>query len=157
MDETTARLCSGCSETLPLAAFPDRGRRCLECRRAGQRDHYRRNKEYYVQKAKRRNAQVIVETRVWVHAYLAAHPCVDCGNPDVRVLEFDHREREAKSAEVSSLARDGYGIERVRREIELCDVRCANCHRIRTWSRSQERSHDSPSSSGATQLTLFVD
>ncbi len=67
-----------------------------------------------------------------VLAYLQGHPCVDCGNDDVRVLEFDHRDVTAKEAPVALLARDAYSAERIMREIRRCDVRCANCHRIRT-------------------------
>ena len=33
---------------------------------------------------------------------------------------------------VSVLARNGYSLPRVQQEIALCDVRCANCHRLRT-------------------------
>jgi len=74
-----------------------------------------------------------------VMAYLASHPCVDCGNADPIVLEFDNREPGQKLKEVSLLM-----ISRrwphVLHEIEKCDVRCVNCHRRRTatqyrWSR----------------------
>jgi hypothetical protein len=57
--------------------------------------------------------------------------CIDCGERDPVVLDFDHR--DAKRANVSLLARRS-GVARLEAEIALCDVRCANCHRIRTLS-----------------------
>jgi len=85
-----------------------------------------------VAKARTRNAVVIKQIRVWMAEYLRRHPCVDCGLSDIRTLEFDHRDTGQKSAAVAELARNGYSLRRVQAEIELCDVRCANCHRVRT-------------------------
>lgn len=94
--------------------------------------HYASNTTYYVAKAKARRALVVVEVRDWVLRHLRAHPCVDCGEDDVRVLEFDHRDGAVKGAAVAVLARGGYSLDRVRSEIVQCDVRRANCHRRRT-------------------------
>jgi hypothetical protein len=97
--------------------------------------HYRRNRQYYIDKARIRRLAVIEEVRAWLLIYLSEHPCVDCGETDVRALEFDHRDASDKTVAVAILARSGYGLARVRREIEKCDVRCANCHRIRTHTQ----------------------
>jgi len=74
--------------------------------------------------------------------YLAAHPCVDCGEGDPRVLDFDHV-RDVKSAAISAMIRDRRPMRAIWDEIAKCDVRCANCHRRRTaltlW-RTAERS-----------------
>lgn len=64
--------------------------------------------------------------------YVRTHPCVDCGEKDWRVLEFDHRNRTMKKAAVSNLITQGISIDRIEQEIAQCDVRCANCHRRRT-------------------------
>jgi hypothetical protein len=61
---------------------------------------------------------------------LLAHPCVDCGESDPLVLEFDHR--EDKRAQIVDLMRNHAQWSDVLKEIEKCDVRCANCHRRRT-------------------------
>lgn len=124
--------CPGCGQERPPADFPVPGRRCIECRRAGVRAHYRANREYYLAKARRRTSRVVKETRLWLLAYLREHPCVDCGNTDVRVLEFDHRDSATKLRDISTLASEGFGLAKVQAEINQCDVRCANCHRIRT-------------------------
>ena len=67
--------------------------------------------------------------------YLVEHPCVDCATTDIRVLEFDHIDRDLKRAAVSVLAANGYSLDTVKREVETCEVRCANCHTIRTRSQ----------------------
>jgi hypothetical protein len=61
---------------------------------------------------------------------LEARSCVDCGEGDPVVLDFDHR--ADKRGDVSKLAAWGVSIATLQREIAKCDVRCANCHRRRT-------------------------
>lgn len=80
-----------------------------------------------------------LRARMWVWGYLLEHPCVDCGESDVRVLEFDHRDPSEKSGSISRMVGDRCGIERIAAEVEKCDVRCANCHR----RRSKEEGHGS--------------
>ena len=71
------------------------------------------------------------QLKEWVAAYLAEHPCVDCGESDADVLEFDHREGEDEDAEIGELVNHGAALYRLEREIGTCDVRCANHHRKR--------------------------
>ena len=80
----------------------------------------------------RRNAILVLE-------YLEAHPCVDCGEPDPIVLDFDHV-RGGKTSSVSSMIDRACAMDVIKTEIAKCDVRCANCHRRRTakdrgWKR----------------------
>lgn len=73
--------------------------------------------------------RVHVQRNIWyVLSYLAAHPCVDCGEDDPVVLEFDHVQTD-KVASISDLVHKGYKLELIVAEIEKCEVRCANCHR----------------------------
>lgn len=62
--------------------------------------------------------------------------CTDCGINDLAVLEFDHRDPETKSHDISSLARGVGSWKVVQDEIAKCDIVCANCHRRRTAQRS---------------------
>lgn len=67
-----------------------------------------------------------------------AVPCADCaGSFPSYVMDFDHV-RGVKTADVSSLVLRK-NLERLLEEIEKCDVVCANCHRIRTFKRREER------------------
>ena len=65
-----------------------------------------------------------------VRDVLSQSSCVDCGEADVCVLEFDHV--GDKKAAVSALARGEYSLSTLAAEIAKCEVRCVNCHRRRT-------------------------
>ena len=68
--------------------------------------------------------------RALAFQYLKTHPCVDCKNPDPRVLDFDHQ--RDKSFNIGKAISSGHvSWEVILKEIEKCEVRCANCHRIR--------------------------
>jgi hypothetical protein len=66
-----------------------------------------------------------------VRTYLLNHPCVDCGEADPVVLEFDHV-RGIKVASVSRMVNIVVALPLLKAEIAKCEVRCANCHRRRT-------------------------
>jgi hypothetical protein len=71
------------------------------------------------------------KNKAFVKEYLLCHPCVDCGEADIIVLEFDHRNREDKKYCIGRTT--NFSLNTLKREIEKCDVRCANCHRRKTF------------------------
>ena len=75
----------------------------------------------------------------WYEAIKQTKKCLVCGNDDVRVLDFHHRD-DNKTANVSYLACNGFRRETILVEMEKCDVLCANCHRIHHYeARKEER------------------
>lgn len=133
------QVCSRCGTEKPLEAFPvrrdrrsGRGTVCLECGRAYQKRHYARNREYYLTKAARRRRVEDAQILRLLIEYLSEHPCVDCGESDITVLQFDHVDPRLKDDAVSALMRGRVGWQRILTEIQKCDVRCGNCHRRRT-------------------------
>jgi len=82
----------------------------------------------------------IARDRAFVRGYLEQHPCVDCGEDDTRVLDFDHL--GAKTHDVCEMVLRGLPIEAIRAEIAACEVVCANCHRRRTATRAGWRRLD---------------
>jgi hypothetical protein len=100
---------------------------------AAAKAHYEANKPAYVARA--RAASVIGRARVIEHirSYLSAHPCLDCGEPDLVVLEFDHRPDVEKKFNIGESMKRGVSLPTLIAEIAKCDVRCANCHRRKTY------------------------
>ena len=131
--------CGGvCGEVLPEDRFrwknKERGwlqSKCIECNKAYQRQHYIENKQDYVDKAKLYVKVYKDVVYTYILNYFLANPCVDCGESDVVVLEFDHV-RGKKEANVSELIQSKVGLDRIKEEIAKCDVRCCNCHRRKT-------------------------
>lgn len=68
--------------------------------------------------------------RKYILDYLISHPCVDCGERDPAVLEFDHV-RDKKLFTIS-LKCNNYSLDKIKDEIEKCEIRCTNCHLKRT-------------------------
>ena len=57
--------------------------------------------------------------------------CVDCGESDPVVLEFDHVVGE-KLYNVANIVGTCLSLKTVKEELAKCAVRCANCHRRKT-------------------------
>jgi 5-methylcytosine-specific restriction endonuclease McrA len=99
-------------------------------------------REYYartpVQQAKGKERKVarVERNKNYIYEYLLDHSCVDCGEPDPIVLEFDHL--RDKHASVYQIAAEGLALQRVIEEIAKCEVACANCHKRRTSRRSND-------------------
>ncbi len=66
-----------------------------------------------------------------VFEYLEKHPCVDCGESDPIVLQFDHI-TGIKVDSIASMVSKSRPIELIFEEIAKCAIRCANCHRRKT-------------------------
>lgn len=135
--DRTEKLCGTCKERKPIDEFAVKdarsGRRqsnCRACHKGLRRGHYLANQPKIAkQVAARRRETQLRNTRA-VLGYLVTHHCVDCGESDPIVLQFDHV-RGTKSCNVSSMIYD-MAIAEIMKEIEKCDVRCANCHMRRT-------------------------
>lgn len=73
----------------------------------------------------------VERNRGYVYALLQQSKCVDCGDSRWQVLEFGHV-RGAKRLGISEMIRCGHSLDVLEEEIDKCDVRCANCHRLKT-------------------------
>lgn len=130
--EQNTKICSACKQEHDLSFFPTRNGKlrahCKACANAKTRAHYAKNKNYYFErnKKRRRNLQVMLIE------YLSNKGCVDCGEKDPVVLEFDHIDPETKTASVSNMIRHLRNVDKVHEEINKCEIRCANCHKRRT-------------------------
>lgn len=90
-----------------------------------QRKHYQSKKSKYSisnKNRKQRNLDYAMEHK-------ANNPC-SCGQSDVDVLEFHHRDPALKTVNVSILCRNSSSLSKLKEEIDKCDILCRNCHRM---------------------------
>lgn len=146
------QVCIKCNTKKPVDEFNWRSKKhgvrhytCKACHSAYRRQHYLDNIEMYKAKARHWNeenqAGVRMRMRRYVLEYLLEHPCVDCGEKNPIVLEFDHIKGQ-KLSTISELKGSITRIERLKSEMDKCVVRCANCHRRKTatergWYRAK--------------------
>ena len=102
------------------------------------RRHYEANKQKIIQRAAERNKRQRQINKDYIYEVKQNSPCVDCGETNPLVLDFDHVRGEKKKA-VSDLAHACCAIKTLEEEIAKCEVRCANCHRIVTYTRKYDR------------------
>lgn len=132
------KICPSCGEERDAELgfswkYKDRGirnTRCRYCQSQVSKQHYKDNKQSYVDRSRVREVLVTEDNRRKLAEYLSCHPCVDCGEADMRMLDFDHV-RGKKSGEISRMMNIGCSWSTIKAEIAKCEVRCANCHRIR--------------------------
>jgi hypothetical protein len=139
-DSQHTRLCGRCRRPKPIAEFAwhrkakgQRDNYCRPCRAAYKQEHYAAHRERYVANAARRKHALIAERTAYLIEFFRERPCVDCGETDPLVLEFDHIGQENFSISVGIR---GHKWQSVLDEIERCEVVCANCHRRRTAIRA---------------------
>lgn len=71
---------------------------------------------------------------------LKSNPCSDCKKTyPYYVMQFDHRVPHSKRGLVGKMVTAGCNWETISSEIKKCDLVCANCHAIRTYSRWRSR------------------
>lgn len=133
--------CVACSELKSLEEFNKNKYRsdglqdrCRPCDNDRARSYYQSNKARLIKQIN--DAQKVRSKGIkdWLCQYLIDHPCVDCGERDIIVLEFDHL--SDKSMNISRMLYGDFSIKAIEKEIAKCEVVCANCHKRRTDKRA---------------------
>jgi hypothetical protein len=101
---------------------------CKDCWRTIRKSNYTDNREYYLNKSKKHGAENRCKYREFLLEYFKDNHCVDCGESDPLVLDFDHL--SDKKMNVSAMK--NYKLDAIKKEISKCVVRCGNCHRRKT-------------------------
>lgn len=129
-----------CQETRPVEDFAwrriadnVRDSYCRPCRAEYKRRHYAAHKERYKANAQFYTWKMALVRTAWLFDYFKSHHCVDCGESDPLVLEFDHL-RDKSFNIATGMRKKNWGA--VVAEIAKCEVVCANCHRRRTILRA---------------------
>ena len=135
------KTCCKCKKNKPVSEFGKYAKakdglfpQCKDCKREYDKRYYKEKagRKDSIQKSNeaRRQARISI-----IGEYLSNNHCVDCGESDIRVLDFDHV-RGTKVMEVTKLVATTAPIEKIIEEINKCEVRCANCHRKVTADRA---------------------
>lgn len=134
-EPTEWQVCGRCRERLPTTAFNKYrdGRQywCRECFCAYFEARGQLHRRQSDQAKQRRRARA----REYVIGLLQSLSCIDCGEDDIIVLEFDHV--GPKTRAVSALVVEGASLAKVKAETRNCEVVCVNCHRKRSAARAR--------------------
>jgi hypothetical protein len=151
-DALARRRCGTCLRDLPLTSFNRHPTghqwRCRDCYQA----YFRMRAEHHRHQVRSARCRRRQAARAFVYEYLRTHPCSDCGEGDVRILEFDHF--EAKRENVTTLMRAGTSVTALQREIGKCTIVCVNCHRVRTAARGASWRLDPATLDSDPQFTI---
>lgn len=132
------KTCTRCGQTKSLCHFPPVRRSepeklqswCRACFSLANKRNYWQNPEAARSRVVQNSARRRAESHRRAIEYLVGHPCVDCGERDILVLQFDHLRN--KSFDLSIMISTGMSWARIEAEIAKCVVRCANCHARKT-------------------------
>lgn len=105
-----------------------------EERAAYAREWYAKNQTTQRTKANIRVAAYRKRNQDWMIKYLLKHPCVDCGETNIIVLQCDHTEDD-KEYNPGDIITKGGPLQRLKDEVAKCEIVCANCHHTRTQVR----------------------
>ena len=71
--------------------------------------------------------------RDWWHNFKRTLACKVCGENKYYMLDFHHRDPEEKDENLGNAVTIGWSKERILKEVEKCDIYCANHHRELHW------------------------
>ena len=136
--------CYKCKKNIPLTGFNKNKARkdnlqtsCIVCQRQTSKKYYGLNRKRCINVIginKRRRA---LENYIEIITKYLNVPCTDCKKVyHPASMVFDHRVDSVKNIYrnqgVNYLIRDGYSKKSIKEEIDKCDVRCQNCHYLKS-------------------------
>jgi len=131
------KTCSECKRSKDFSKFSLNKTRkdgyesiCKSCKSTYQKERFKQNSEYRRKQKEHRYANVN-RNREYVYSILQQSKCIDCAEARWQVLEFDHVKGQ-KIASICDMIRKGRSISSIDDEIAKCEIRCANCHRLKT-------------------------
>lgn len=133
--------CAHCGESKPLDEFAfsngllgTRQKHCRDCMSEFNKASYAKKGDEEKQRIYDNRNKRGEAAKQYVWEYLSTHPCVECGESDPRLLEFDHIDPKTKRHNVSNMTGGRHSIETIRKEIAKCRVLCVVCHRKATYN-----------------------
>ncbi len=112
-----------------------------------QKQHYEENKEDRLEYARNRyitdRDKILEQKRItrdrntkYVGKIKAEQGCCVCGESHSICLDFHHIDPKTKYKMVSVLVTSGYSLKTIQKEIDKCEIICANCHREKHFKKA---------------------
>lgn len=96
---------------------------------------YKNIEEHYAQQARHRQKNFELLWQLLLHS-----SCLDCTITNPLVLEFDHMPGFEKKFDIArAVSGSTRSWKAIQKEIDKCEIVCANCHRIRTMTRGKHK------------------
>jgi transcription elongation factor Elf1 len=102
-----------------------------EKRKEYRREWYSKNKESERAHIQRRKKEI----KKWVSKYKSKLKCSKCEENHPATMDFHHKGK--KDQQISKMVNDGYSVNRIKKEMEKCEILCANCHRKLHWKNNK--------------------
>jgi hypothetical protein len=132
------KICGLCKQEKNLVEFNKKAGRdyqpyCRLCDNQKSRERYAANREHHMQVIKKRNKKYKQEIDELVRSLKSNTACADCKKKyHWYQMDFDHVKGNKDKA-VSVMVGQKVSKNRILKEIEKCELVCANCHRLRTY------------------------
>ena len=127
------KICTKCKIEKPVSEFRFRNKaqgtyhsHCKECEKARDKIHYRESQDR--QSAVRETAKFQRNRNLNLVDYAKSCGCKKCGEKRMYVLDFHHRNPAEKEDTINHMIKSS-SAERIKEEIQKCDILCSNCHR----------------------------
>tara|TARA_E500000331_G_scaffold327224_1_gene345994 strand:- start:84 stop:476 length:393 start_codon:yes stop_codon:yes gene_type:complete len=127
MREISCRVCG--------ELFTARNNRHLYCSDKCRRNSDQKRNQELRNKWQRENGR---KNRKFLQEYKLKKGCAKCGYKEHHAaLEFNHIDPSKKSGNIAEKATN-WSFKKLLKEVEKCEVLCANCHRVHTWNEIQK-------------------
>jgi hypothetical protein len=131
--------CGRCGLAKGLEEFHRRGSSgrqawCKPCRATYDHNYHATTQDLRLEQKRLRRLELVA----WHRELKARLPCADCGESfHHAAMHWDHRPGTIKRFDVSHMIKS-YSRRAILDEIAKCDLVCANCHAVRTYTRQRD-------------------
>lgn len=128
-----SKLCKVCLIEKPLEEFAKKNNGyqycCKECKRKYNKVDYQKNKQYYVDKARKRDNDL----KAMINALKVR--CNRCQESHPATLQFHHIDPNIKEFSINEAFKQSRSRKVILDEIRKCEILCANCHAKEHWQQ----------------------
>lgn len=130
------KICGMCDQEKEFLNFNRKGAgyqsRCVDCQKKSYKKYYDQSPNEKA-RLKERRIKIRKQNRIKIKKIKEDSPCTDCGNYyPYYVMDFDHQ--KDKKYQIANMTAQSWEL--IEKEINKCELVCANCHRIRTHIRA---------------------